>query len=209
MTARLSFLVVAGAIAAGFSSSASADQSATSRHIDVPQLPSNLTVPSGNEAFLEGQAVGTQNYICLPAATGFKWTFTGPQAALFLSRRGELQQQITTHFLSANPAEGNLPRPTWMHSSDSSQVWGRVKASSTDSNYVEAGAIPWLLVEAAGAAIGPTDGSLLTRTTFIHRVNTTGGVAPSTGCSQTSEVGSVALVPYSTDYIFYRARHRR
>ena len=209
MTARVLFLVAAGAIAVGLSPSISAAQSAALRHIDVPDLPNDLIVEEGNVAFLEGRAVGTQNYICLPVGSIFKWTFTGPQATLFLSPHGELQQQITTHFLSANPEEGNLLRPTWQHSSDSSRVWGRVKAMTTDSNYVEAGAIPWLLLEAAGTAEGTSSGSLLARTTFIHRVNTSGGVAPKTGCAQATDVGIVALVPYSTDYIFYRARQGR
>jgi hypothetical protein len=40
-------------------------------------------------------------------------------------------------------------------------------------------------------------------TTFIHRVNTSGGVAPSAGCSRTADVGARALVPYIADYIFY------
>jgi hypothetical protein len=45
---------------------------------------------------------------------------------------------------------------------------------------------------------------LLTDTTFIHRVNTEGGLAPATGCSTTAQIGAIALVPYSTDYFFYR-----
>jgi hypothetical protein len=205
MTTRLLFLAAAGVIAVGLNPSVSAAQPAALRHIDVPEVPHDLIVDEGNVAFLEGQAVGTQNYICLPAAGAYKWTLIGPQATLFLSPRGELQQQITTHFLSANPDEGGLPRPTWQDSLDSSRVWGRVKGITTDSTYVEAGAIPWLLLEVAGAANGTSGGSMLAQTTFIHRVNTSGGVAPSGGCAQANNVGTVALVPYRTDYIFYRA----
>jgi hypothetical protein len=43
---------------------------------------------------------------------------------------------------------------------------------------------------------------LLSKTTFIQRVNTAGGVAPTTACT---EAGAIAFVPYTTDYIFYRA----
>jgi hypothetical protein len=161
-------------------------------------------VPSGHEVFLEGRAVGTQNYVCLLSGKGFAWRFLGPQATVFISSNGDLQQQITTHYLSLNPAEG-LNRPTWQSSSDSSLVWGRVVQPSTDPAYVAPGAIPWLLLEAAGAATGPTSGALLTQTTYIHRVNTAGGIAPAAGCSQASEVGALALVPYTTDYLFYRA----
>jgi hypothetical protein len=205
VTHRIYSSVYASVLALVFSASIAAAQPASSGRIDVPSVPANLEVPEGNEVFLEGQAVGTQNYICLPAATGLAWKFTGPQATLFLSRRGELEQQITTHFLSANPAENNLPRPTWQHSFDSSIVWAKVAASSTDAAYVRPASIPWLLLEAAGTAVGPNSGSLLTRTTFIQRVNTAGGIAPQNGCSVSTDVGAVALVPYTTDYFFYRA----
>jgi hypothetical protein len=196
MTHRTYSLVVAGALALSLAPSAASAQS-------PPQVPANLQVPAGNELFLGGRAVGTQNYICLVSAKGFAWRFLGPQATVFISVNGDLQQQITSHYLSLNPAEG-LNRPTWQSSSDSSLVWGSVVQPSTDPNYVAPGAIPWLLLETAGVANGPTNGALMTQTTFIHRVNTAGGIAPAAGCSQASEVGALALVPYTTDYFFYR-----
>jgi hypothetical protein len=196
MTHRTYSLVVAGALALSLAPSAASAQS-------PPQVPANLQVPAGNEVFLGGRAVGTQNYICLLSAKGFAWRFLGPQATVFISVNGDLQQQITSHYLSLNPAEG-LNRPTWQSSSDSSLVWGSVVQPSTDPNYVAPGAIPWLLLETAGVANGPTNGALMTQTTFIHRVNTAGGIAPAAGCSQASEVGALALVPYTTDYFFYR-----
>jgi len=206
MTKR-SLLITAGVLALGLASSPAAAQPAIGR-IDVPPMPATLEVPAGHVVFLEGQAVGTQNYICMAAGTGAAWKFLGPQATLFLSIGGDLEQQIATHFLSANPAENGTLRATWQHSFDTSQVWGRVKASSTDPNYVAPGAIPWLLLESAGSALGPAGGSRLTETTFIQRLNTSGGVAPATGCSVPSDAGVVALVPYTTDYFFYKARRR-
>jgi hypothetical protein len=173
--------------------------------IEVPDVPATHAVPDGNVVFLETRAYGTQNYICLATPTGVAWKFLGPQATLFISTPA-FQQQIATHFLSANPDEQGLPRPTWQHSLDTSSVWGRVMGQPlTDPNYVAPGAIPWLLLEAAGTADGPTGGTLLSRTTYIHRVNTEGGVAPATGCTAAAQVGTVALVPYATDYFFYRA----
>ena len=53
-------------------------------------MPATLEVPAGHVVFLEGQAVGTQNYICIAAATGVAWKFLGPQATLFLSKHGDL-----------------------------------------------------------------------------------------------------------------------
>ena len=200
MTHRTYSLALAGALALCLAPSVSSAQSSSS----VPPVPANLQVPAGNEVFMEGRAIGTQNYICLLAGKGFAWRFLGPQATVFLSYNGALQQQIASHYLSLNPAEG-LNRPTWQSSFDSSLVWGRVVQPSTDPAYVAPGAIPWLLLEAAGVATGPTNGALLTQTTYIHRVNTAGGIAPAAGCSQGSDIGALALVEYTTDYFFYRA----
>ena len=92
-----------------------------------------------------------------------------------------------------------------MHSHDGSAVWAKMIQPSTDPNYVAPGAIPWLKLEKVGTAEGPIGGSLLAKTTVILRVNTDGGVAPATGCTTTAQLGAIALVPYSTDYFFYRA----
>jgi hypothetical protein len=48
----------------------------------------------------------------------------------------------------------------------------------------------------------------LTEATYIHRLNTAGGIAPATGCSQSVDVGSRIFVPYEADYFFYRDQHR-
>ena len=187
----------------GLNSSLASAQSAPA--LVVPPVPDNLQVPAGYSLFLGTRATGTQNYVCLPAAKRtVGWRFLGPQATLFVEGAGGLQQQITTHFLSVNPVEVNLARPTWQHSIDTSKVWGRVRSSSADPVYVAPGAIPWLLLEAAGVEFGPNGGDFMTQTALIQRVNTAGGVAPTTGCTNDDEIGKVALVPYSTDYFFYR-----
>lgn len=172
--------------------------------IDVPPVPAGLEVPAGHTLFLGARATGTQNYVCLPIARRtVGWRFLGPQATLFVEGLNGAQLQVTTHFLSVNPMEG-LGRPTWQHSVDTSKVWGRVRTSSTDPAYVAPGAIPWLLLEAAGVEFGPNGGGVMAQTSFIQRLNTSGGLAPSTGCTNDDEIGKVALVPYSTDYFFYR-----
>lgn len=170
-----------------------------------PAVPANLEVPAGHSVFLVGHAIGTQNYICLPSDKGVAaWRFLAPQATLFEPGTTGVGDQITTHFLSANPLDG-VARPTWQHSGDTSRVWARALASSTDSAYVEAHAIPWLLLQAVTASTGPTQGDALAGTTYIQRVNTSGGVSPAEGCSKHREIGALALVPYTTDYYFYRA----
>jgi hypothetical protein len=143
---------------------------------------------------------GTQNYVCLPSATGVSWTFFGPQATLFDEKGG----QVMTHFLSGNPDEAAMPRAAWQHSRDTSTVWAMSIASSVDADFVAPGAIPWLLLRVVGTQYGPGWGDRLARTTFIQRVNTAGGVAPAQGCAAAADIGKKALVPYTTDYVFYR-----
>ena len=172
---------------------------ATRTPIETPAVPDNLKVPTGNKPFLVGHAKGTQNYICLPSGEGFAWTFFSPQATVFDDR----QEQIITHFLSPNPDESDKPRPTWQDSDDTSAVWGNAIASSSDPNFVAAGAIPWLLLQVVGSQEGPTGGETLTPTSYIQRVNTMGGVAPAGGCAQSTDVGSKALVAYTADYFFF------
>jgi Protein of unknown function (DUF3455) len=188
--------------------------------IIVPAVPPNLEVPAGHHVYLQGLGVGTQDYICLPCpnaitpvamcpASGFAWAFYAPQATLFDIDVGH-DKQIITHFLSPNPDEGGTPRPTWQHSRDTSTVWVNNTVppaqSSTDQAFVAAGAIPWLLLPVAGTQVGPTGSDTLTKTTFIQRANTAGGFAPvATTCATAADAGKKALVPYSTDYFFYKA----
>ena len=168
--------------------------------IPAPLVPANIQAPAGHRAFLEGHAVGTQNYICLTSGSGFAWTLFAPQATLF----NDDFQQVITHFLSGNPLEGGTPRATWQHSRDTSSVWAAAIASSSDPHFVVPGAIPWLLLQVFGAQDGPTGGQRLTRTTFVQRVNTFGGIMPATGCTLATDLGKKVLVPYTADYFFYK-----
>ena len=92
-------LLIACATALAVACTVSLPQPAHADHVTPPPVPANIQVPAGNKAFLEGHAVGTQNYICLPSGTGFAWTFFGPQATLF----DDDDKQVITHFLSPNP----------------------------------------------------------------------------------------------------------
>lgn len=170
--------------------------------VDAPAVPAGIQVPAGNKAILVGHAVGTQNYICLPANAGFAWTLSTPQATLF----NDSGRQIITHYFSPNPMENGTLRVTWQHSSDTSAVWAQALPPSSDPAFVAPSAIPWLLLRVVGARHSSTDSDTLAAATYVHRVNTAGGVAPSAGCTVATEVGSRAFVPYTADYIFYSDR---
>jgi hypothetical protein len=164
-----------------------------------------------------GQAVGTQGYVCLPTSSGASWTVNAsrPEATLFVRFFGQ-DVQIVTHFLSPNTnpnefAPNPLPfgSPTWQSSFDSSVVWAKALTpavpAGSDASCPNAGAIPCLLLQSIGSLKGPSGGKTMTQTTFIQRLNTGGGSAPATGCSNWTDVGKQTLVPYTADYYFFRA----
>ena len=184
-----------------------AGQAAHAKRVIPPSVPANLQVPAGNTAFLVGHATGTQNYVCLPSGTGFAYVLFTPEATLF----DDHNRQIITHFFSPNlaPDPGETARTiraTWQ-TSDTSTVWAKVNPGDSATHasapdFVAAGAIAWLKLTRVGAQDGPTGGDKLTAATFVHRVNTSGGVAPATACTAT-DVGAEAFMPYTADYIFY------
>lgn len=211
------FTLVVGSIVGAMLTLASADSHPSfakgggQKSIAVPAVPANLEVPAGHVAYLVGHAIGTQNYICLPCptasptctASGFVWTFFGPQATLF----DDDDEQIMTHFLSENPDERGTRRATWQDSRDTSAIWAFAPAAnqSSDPAFVAPGSIPWLRLQVVGAESGPTGGNRLGRTTFIQRLNTAGGIAPAASeCASAGDVGRPSLVPYEADYFFYR-----
>ena len=193
---------------------------AVAQSIPSPTTPALITPPPGNTAFLVGHATGTQGYICLPTspgATTASWTVKGarPEATLFQDFYGQ-KFQIITHFLSpdTNPNQA-APNPlpfgsaTWQSSFDTSKVWAAVLHGNTipagsDPSCPNSGSIACLLLESIGSEAGPTGGTILSKTTFVQRLNTNGGSAPTTGCFDSGDVGNQALVPYTADYYFFR-----
>ena len=140
------------------------------------------------------------------------WTIKGarPEATLFQDFYGQ-NFQIITHFLSpdTNPNQA-APNPlpfgsaTWQSSFDTSKVWAAVLHGNTipagsDPSCPNSGSIPCLLLQSIGNQKGPTGGQLLANVTFIQRLNTNGGPAPTTVCT----LGQTQFVPYTADYYFY------
>jgi hypothetical protein len=68
---------------------------------------------------------------------------------------------------------------------------------------VDPTAIPWLRLSASGTA-GP-DGDRLAGTTYIQRINTTGGLIPPPDTCNPGTVGNTNEVPYTADYYFWKA----
>jgi hypothetical protein len=149
-----------------------------------PTVPDTIQVPEGNKVFLVGHAIGVQIYSCNATPGGFGWGFVAPRANLY-NDHGKL---IITHFAG----------PTWQ-AKDGSTVVGRAEAMVM----VDDTAIPWVRLAAASTAAGP-DGDRLVATSYIQRISTTGGLAPPAADCTAATAGTVAEVPYTADYYFWK-----
>jgi hypothetical protein len=143
-------------------------------------IPESLAVPRGNRLAFQLDADGVQIYQCQAPATGAPaWVFQAPAADL-TKKNG---RSAGTHYAG----------PTW-ESNDGSTVVGSKLASYTG----DASAIPWLLLQAASH----TGRGHMSKVTFIQRLDTAGGLAPSTGCDA-EHVGRTTGVAYTATYAFY------
>lgn len=138
-----------------------------------------------SKVFLELHAAGVQKYACQANGT---WLFTDPDATLYKATGSP--KADGRHFL--NVASG---RPVWQFRDGSA-----VEATRTASAPAGASNIAWLLLQAVDTN-GGEDGDRLERTTWVQRLDTSGGVAPGTPCAP----GATLAVPYTADYVFWRA----
>jgi uncharacterized protein DUF3455 len=75
-----------------------------------------------------------------------------------------------------------------------------VEAARTVTGSVGTESIPLLLLRAVMTTAG-SDGDRLASTTWVQRLNTSGGIAPAGACTP----GASIAVPYAADYFFWRA----
>lgn len=148
----------------------------------VPSLPSaSLAVPEGNRLAFALDATGVQIYACQAQDSGVAWALQGPEASL-TDRSGQAQVK---HYAG----------PTWEWSSDGSKV----KATKVAGFSADAGAIPLLLLK-----VSAHEGQgQMSDVSYIQRLATQKGVAPSAGCDA-SHVGQQVRVDYAATYYFYR-----
>jgi uncharacterized protein DUF3455 len=146
------------------------------------QVPAAIDPPAQATLALALAASGTQNYVCAAGKDGAapSWTLEGPHALLHVGH-----DVVGIHFAG----------PSWQ-GLDGSLVKG-AKLASADAP--KPGALPWLLLSGTPSGSG-TFGAI----THIQRLDTSGGVAPASGCDA-AHVGAKVLVPYKTGYFFYRA----
>lgn len=150
----------------------------------IPAAVPAPLVPQGEVKVANVAAQGVQVYECRVGSGGTPaWTFVAPEADL-LNPRGAV---IGRH--GAGPYWQTL---------DGSRVVGTVKARA---DAPKSGAIPWLLL---GTRNDGKPGRW-SQVSSVQRINTVGGVAPATGCDDTT-IGRAARVPYSAEYVLFEPR---
>jgi hypothetical protein len=151
-----------------------------------PTVPGDIVVEDGHKPFLLGHAAGVQIYTCTAAPDGFAWSSATPRAELY----DDQGTRIVSHFGG----------PSWRAKDGSTVV-----ASRVDGVTVDATAIPWLLLKSTSSTAWP-DGDRLAGTTFIQRIATTGGLTPAAAECNAATAGTAREVPYTADYLFWKAR---
>lgn len=135
-----------------------------------------LGAPVGSTLVLHGYGIGVQIYHW----NGTTWGTATPSATIFADQAGT--GKLADHFGG----------PTWQSNSG-----GKVVGTVAERCTVDPASIPWLSLTAV-----PDGAGIFEKVTFIQRLNTVGGNPPST---PGAFIGAEAKVPYSADYLFYKA----
>jgi Protein of unknown function (DUF3455) len=149
------------------------------------KIPDALNVPDAGVLVLKARGEGVQIYQCKAtsdAAGAFEWVFEAPEADLV----NDSGQRIGKHYGG----------PTW-EANDGSKVIGQLQQHVDASG---PSAIPWLLLKAKST---PGTG-IFKDVSYIQRLDTEGGRAPSSGCDS-QNAGAEARIHYAANYYFYRS----
>lgn len=151
-----------------------------------PELPAqcdSIRVEAGNKLAFHAYAKGVQIYKWNVITQ--KWDLFGPQAGLFAEE--SYFGEIGSHYVG----------PIWESKSGSKVEARRVAGTGCTPDPT---AVTWLLLQKFR-----TEGNgIFSKVTFIQRVNTTGGLPPSTPGAYDGEMKESA---YTAEYYFYSAEN--
>ena len=149
-------------------------------------VPEAVKVPDGHAIMLETVGVGEITYECRDKANApgqTEWMFVGPKAVL--------------NDRSGKPVGDYFGPPATWQAKDGSKVTGTQLAVAPAAK----GDIPYQLVKA-----NPAEGKgAMQGVSYIQRLATRGGVAPSMDCTAQSK-GAQQTVKYQADYVFWSAK---
>lgn len=165
------------AVTAGTLFSATVGQAAASQPARTGvDAPAALKVPDGNRLTGVFSAAGVQTYTCADGA----WKLLEPAATLW-AKNGRAHRPVALH------SRG----PVWVSTVDGSAVNAAAIANSPKT-----GTIPELLLQSTA-----TRGTgIFAGVSYVQRLDTHGGVAPTTACTGTDQIS----VRYSATYAFYK-----
>jgi hypothetical protein len=145
-------------------------------------VPEAIDPPANATLELAFLATGVQIYACsTPKGGGAPaWVLDGPHAVLNAGR-----DVAGIHFAG----------PTWQALDGSSLEGAKLAAADSPKD----SAVPWLLLSAT-----PRGAGTFAKITHVQRLDTDGGKAPGEGCDS-KHIGEKALVPYRSNYFFYRS----
>ncbi|MFD8222168.1 DUF3455 domain-containing protein [Streptomyces sp. NPDC059697] len=164
-------------VTAGTLFGATVGQAATSQPARTGvDAPAALKVPDGNRLTGVFSAAGVQTYTC----TDGTWKLLEPAATLW-ARNDRSHRPVALH------SRG----PVWVSTVDGSAVNATAIANSPKT-----GTIPELLLQSTA-----TRGTgVFAGVSYVQRLDTHGGVAPTTACTGTDQIS----VRYSATYAFYK-----
>jgi Protein of unknown function (DUF3455) len=151
----------------------------------APAVPSEIAVTGAHKPYLIAHAEGVQIYACYSVADGYAWRLLAPRATLSTEK--------------GKPLGSHYGGPTWEARDGSTVVGVRETGVSVDP-----AAVDWLRLRADKTTAGP-GGDRLTATSYIQRINTVGGRPPAAGDCDEDTVAEQREIPYSADYVFFKA----
>jgi len=160
-----------------------ASHSEPTEYIEPATVPSALSLHVGQSLVLRVYASGYQVYQCGTAEGSPTWILSGPDANLFDGKRN----LVGSHFATSGS-------PTW-RLNDGSEITAKKVAAAPSP---DGSAVPWLMLTVS-AHSGKS--GLLNEVTTVQRVNTSGGLAPASGCDANHQ-GRITKSPYSAEYYF-------
>jgi hypothetical protein len=149
-----------------------------------PPTPNDVAVPTDVRLARHDRGTGAQIYACLASGAGgttaFRWVLR------------------SANVLLVDPSYAPVARldagPTWTAGDGSAVVAPEIAHAAAPRT----GALPWTLHK----ELSTTGAGAFSRIAFIQEINTSGGVAPATGCGA-SNVDTLARVDYAADYYYY------
>lgn len=146
---------------------------------DSARVPTVLQPPAGQQRVATQLGAGVQIYDC----TAGTWTFREPAAVLLRKRR-----VVGIHYAG----------PTWQSLRDGSKVTGAVAVRQDAPRPTRD--IPWLLLRSTSN----TGSGVFGKVTYIQRIDTRGGVAPTGSCDAATTPSTA--VRYTATYVFFAPR---